>query len=148
MGGDEDWEAAKFIFRASLITEITAIDHLLYSHLTVSNGGAQAAMDQLGAEHPLRRLLKPFMYRANAINDQASRALFVEGGLVDRTFGFKREDVPKYFETMSKNFKFRTIPDFIKDTDVSVHDCSVFEDMENLWNSFHKFSTKYLALDP
>lgn len=136
----------KFIFRSSVITEITAVDHLLYSHLTVSNSGAQAAMEELGPSHPLRRLLKPFTYRANKINDQASRALFAEGGLVDRTFAFSRDNVAPYFETMSANFKFRTVPDFIEGTGVTTDDSHVFHDMERLWKVFRDFTGEFLDL--
>ena len=72
--GHDKWEEAKYVVRSSVITEITAIDHLLYAHLTVSNGGTRGATEHLGSEHPLRRFLKPFTFRANKINDQASRS--------------------------------------------------------------------------
>eukprot|EP00939_MAST-03C_sp_MAST-3C-sp1_P004344 g4344.t1 len=143
---DEKWEAAKFAVRVSAIAEITAIDHLLYSHLTVSNGGTRAALEKLDTEHPLRRLLKPFTYRANKINDQASRALFIRGGLVDRTFAFDPDAVGSYFDEMSKNFKFRTVPDFIREIGIDVSKSTVLADMERLWVVQRSYTSDFVSL--
>jgi len=144
--GDSKWEASKFAVRSSVITEITAIDHLLYSHLTVSNGGTRAATEKLGTEHPLRRLLKPFTFRANKINDQASRALFIRGGLVDRTFAFDPDVVGDYFDAMSKNFKFRTVPRFIEDIGVEESKSTVLTDMRRYWDVQRAYVDKFVDL--
>ena len=144
--GDPKWEEAKFVVRSSTITEITAIDHLLYSHLTVSNGGTRAATEVLGVEHQLRRFLKPFTFRANKINDQASRALFIRGGLVDRTFAFDPEIVGEYFDDMSKNFKYRTVPEFIKEVGIPLEKSTTLTDMKNFWDVMHTYAQEFVDL--
>ncbi|KAF0719670.1 hypothetical protein As57867_000883, partial [Aphanomyces stellatus] len=71
----DKWEYLKMTFRGSLITKITAIDHLMGLHMTVGNYFTTASREQLAPDHPLRRLLKPFTFRAVAINRAASRSL-------------------------------------------------------------------------
>ena len=144
--GGKRWEEAKWALKATILMQITATNHLLYSHLTVSNGVAQAAQDHLGANHPLRILLKPFTYRANAINSQAAQALFIENGLVDRIFGFDRKGVEDAFKAMAKAWKYEPIPQWIDNAGVRDLKLPVHTDSQKLWDIFKTFAAEYVEM--
>ena len=72
------WEHAKWVARVSVMAEVTLIDHLLWAHLTVSNGVSAAAYATLEPSHRIRQLLKPFTFRANTINTSAYMTLIAE----------------------------------------------------------------------
>lgn len=78
------WRHAKLAFRGTLITVVTAIDHLYGSHLTAGNALVTANVEELEANHPLRRLMTPFGYRTEAINYNAAILLAPEWGMLHR----------------------------------------------------------------
>ena len=59
-----DWEHAKWVWRCSLFTYVTMGPHLVQAHLTISNFANIAARTSLGENHPIRRVLKVFLYNA------------------------------------------------------------------------------------
>jgi hypothetical protein len=89
--GDRDWEHAKFAWRSSVFVGITVADHLWGLHLRVGNEMVVATREQLGAEHPLRLLLKPYCFRTVAINHRATATLVVRRGLPHRAFALTYE---------------------------------------------------------
>ena len=60
----EVWEHAKFLWRCSLKSYVTMSSHLVNTHMTISNVGHIAARTSLGATHPIRRVLKVFLFDA------------------------------------------------------------------------------------
>ncbi|KDO25282.1 hypothetical protein SPRG_09112 [Saprolegnia parasitica CBS 223.65] len=75
---DVQWEYVKMCFRSSVANKVTAVDHLIGLHVTT------ASREQLPPTHPLRRLIKPFTFRAEAINYEASKLLFAPKGILHR----------------------------------------------------------------
>ena len=99
--GEKDWEHAKFVWRSSVVlglcphshqetlsvsvdislsfmylcwyvcTGVTAQDHLIGIHFTLSNFIIVNSRETLPTDHPLRRFLKPFSYRTFVINRAA-----------------------------------------------------------------------------
>ena len=57
-----DWEHAKWVFKCSALSGVTLKDHLVGLHFMASNFLAAAEAEHLGAQHPIRRLLRPFTY--------------------------------------------------------------------------------------
>ncbi|KAF0711640.1 Aste57867_5163 [Aphanomyces stellatus] len=84
--GDDGWEYVKMAFRGSLVTKITAVEHLLGLHGIVGNYVATASREQLPPDHPLRRLLKPFTFRAVEVVLAATRSLFSTKGSLHRAY--------------------------------------------------------------
>lgn len=82
--GSSGWEAAKFAFRSTLLTVVTAVDHLYWTHLTVANALATAAVEQLPANHPVRRLMAPHVWRTFGINQAAAQRLLNKRGMLHR----------------------------------------------------------------
>jgi hypothetical protein len=100
------WEHAKWVIRVSVMAEVTLIDHLLWSHLVVSNGVSNAAFKHLEPSHRIRQLLKPFTFRANTINFSAYLTLIAEDGMADHWFGFTRAELARFMERGSRSFKY------------------------------------------
>ena len=69
--GEPRWSYAKFVFRSSVFTLVTVVDHLYRVHLHVANGFVQAYKTHLSAAHPLRRFLSPFLFQTVTVNDNA-----------------------------------------------------------------------------
>jgi len=78
------WKNAKMAFRGTLNAVVTLVDHLYGLHLVTANAVVTATVEELGPDHPVRRLLTPFGFRTEAINYQASFALVNEKGLIHR----------------------------------------------------------------
>jgi hypothetical protein len=79
------WKRAKFVWRSSAMVGITLRDHLTGLHLTFADEVTTSAVENLPQNHPLRRFLKPFLYRTIQINFAASNLLCAEYSLLHRT---------------------------------------------------------------
>mmetsp|Transcript_52304 Transcript_52304/g.162016 ORF Transcript_52304/g.162016 Transcript_52304/m.162016 type:complete len:628 (-) Transcript_52304:82-1965(-) len=82
--GDARWEYFKFVFRSSLVSTVTAFDHLVATHILVSETLALATVETLPPEHGLRLLLTPHIFKTLAINFKAANNLFPRNMLVHR----------------------------------------------------------------
>lgn len=82
--GDDDWAAAAFRFRSSVLVGVTFLDHLGTTHYGVSNAALVATRRSLPLHHPLRGLLRPFQFRTAAINANALATLIPRGALAHR----------------------------------------------------------------
>ncbi len=87
-GQGKEWEHAKFVWRSSVVTGVTAVDHLVGLHMTVSSFIIVSSRENLPAVHPLRRLLKPFSFRTYVINRAAMTHLLSQHSLLHRTTAF------------------------------------------------------------
>jgi Lipoxygenase len=112
--GDPAWDDAKWRWRTSLLTSVTIADHLGATHYLVSNLMTTATREQLPDDHPLRRLLKPFEFRANDVNLDAAMALSPEGGLAHRTFGFTYAGLTRCLLRGIETTSFVTFPQMIE----------------------------------
>jgi len=80
----KNWEAFKFFFRSSLVSTVTAFDHLVSTHILTAETLALASIETLPVDHSLRVLLMPFTYGTLNINFQAGNNLFPRRMLVHR----------------------------------------------------------------
>ena len=116
--GDAQWADAKWRWRCALLTAVTVADHLGATHYLASNLMTTATREQLPQDHPLRRFLKPFEYRANDVNLDAALALSPEGGLAHRTFAFTYDGLTRCLLRGIETTTFRTFPQMIADAGV------------------------------
>lgn len=91
--GDDGWEHVKWVFKVSLVLGVTAVDHLVGTHMIWANLLTQATKTQLGPNHPLRRLLEIHTHNTIEINAAATRTLCVRGGLVHHASALTGESV-------------------------------------------------------
>jgi len=86
--GEAGWERAKFVVRSSTAVWAAIADHFAEAHFTLVNQVALATAQHLPPTHPLRRLLKPFLFHTPGANDATVLLLFPKWGLLHRTFPF------------------------------------------------------------
>jgi len=84
----KDWEYIKFVFRSSLFSLVTLVDHLYAIHLQVGNVVTIAAREELSPEHPIRRFLVPYSYQTISVNDNARNNLINPRSMGPRNFAF------------------------------------------------------------
>ncbi len=89
--GDAGWAAARFRFRSSSLVWGQLADHFGRSHYHIVNAVLVSTTRHLPKAHPLRRFLKPFLFRTGAANNFASRLLFSKNGFFHRTLAFSWE---------------------------------------------------------
>lgn len=86
--GSELWEYFKFVFRSSLLSSITAFDHLVATHILVAETLAITTSENLGPNNLLRSMLNPHIVGSMQINLAAGTNLFPTGSLVHRASPF------------------------------------------------------------
>eukprot|EP00928_Gymnodinium_smaydae_P034005 TRINITY_DN2419_c0_g1_i2.p1 TRINITY_DN2419_c0_g1~~TRINITY_DN2419_c0_g1_i2.p1 ORF type:complete len:689 (-),score=86.78 TRINITY_DN2419_c0_g1_i2:84-2150(-) len=87
--GDSSWQYWKFVWRSTLVTGITLVDHLHFAHFRVSNIFARAVRDALPPMHPLRRFMTVFTFGAIDVNVNAMHTLVGPGMSLHRCSPFK-----------------------------------------------------------
>lgn len=92
-------------FRSTLGMSLTCRDHLAWLHWIRANGLHNAARETLGADHPVRRLLKQHYYGTGEINFSSKDMLLPVGQFAHRTFGLTDEGWIKYFTDVTRDFK-------------------------------------------
>ena len=97
--GDDGWARAKFVAKSSMITLVTAREHLVYSHLLLSNSTTRHSTVILSPSHPIRRLLTIFIHRTNTVNFNAVNTLVPENSLLHRGTGFEYKALVEVFES-------------------------------------------------
>jgi hypothetical protein len=93
--GEDGWEHAKWHWKCAVFAYVTVADHLGGLHFVLSELMMQATREQLPADHPLRRLLKPHMYGVSAVNTRAALVLAPNGGIAHRLWPFTFEGLAK-----------------------------------------------------
>ena len=74
-GEGQAWEKAKYVAKQTTITLVTVREHLLWTHVLLSNTMTRVKTQELPPGHPLRRLLTVFTFRTNYVNNSATAAL-------------------------------------------------------------------------
>jgi len=87
-GQPDQWEYFKFVFRSSLISSVTAFDHLVATHILFAETLAISVTESLGPDTELRMFLNPHILGSLAINMGASNNLFPTNSLVHRASPF------------------------------------------------------------
>jgi hypothetical protein len=133
--GDESWEHAKWHWRCAVFAYVTLADHLAGLHFGLSEVMMQATREQLPADHPLRRLLKPHVYNVSSVNSRAALVLASEGGMAHRLFPFTYEGLTQLLKRGIDTASFEPFPEWLKN-----------RGMDNLTDEFYPYATDGLAL--
>jgi hypothetical protein len=95
---DAQWDRACKIALCAASTHLSLVRHFNWVHLA---GGAQLAIatrNCLSADHPLCRLLWPYIYGTQQSNDMVTRAQMVPGGDFETTFSLKFKGMCALFD--------------------------------------------------
>lgn len=97
--GDDGWAQAKWLAKVNTFFLVTAREHLVWTHLLVSNTATKESIVRLPPNHPLRRLLTIFTYRSTEINTSAFDGLVPRYSLLHRSTALKYESMKTLFDS-------------------------------------------------
>ncbi len=105
------WEHAKWHWKCAVFAYVTVADHLGGLHFVLSELMMQSTREQLPADHPLRRLLKPHIYGVSTVNTRAAFVLAPKGGIAHRVWPFTFESLAKLLTRGMMTATFEPFPD-------------------------------------
>lgn len=140
------WEEAKALWRSSLITFVTAVDHLFNNHFWVGGQCCRATVTGLPKKHPLRRAIHPFLTGTIQVNNLAGVSLTGENSIVEHMTAYTGEALNQIAAaTYSKGDNWTPLPEYIKskgpafETLVEEGKLPFFEDGLDLWKLYRAF---------
>ncbi|CAE7578956.1 unnamed protein product [Symbiodinium pilosum] len=86
--GDKQWQYWKFVWRSTLVTGVTLVDHLHFTHFRTGNLLSRSIRIALPPDHPHRRLLSIFTFGTIFVNIQAVHVLLGPNHLLHRATPF------------------------------------------------------------
>ena len=137
-GPQDLWIHASFVWRSSALVGITAGNHLTETHLMVANNLAMATREQLGADHPLRRLLGIHTFQTVTINHGAISTLLSKNGFLHRATALTWNGLKSAFSATFERSSYKPISERLQAqgmADVPGHlypfgqDMAAFEDI-------------------
>ncbi|EQC28007.1 hypothetical protein SDRG_14279 [Saprolegnia diclina VS20] len=143
---DAQWEYVKMCFRSSVANKVTAVDHLIGLHVTVGNYMTTASREQLPPTHPLRRLIKPFTFRAVAINYEASKLLFAPKGILHRAHPYSEKGLKDTWAMALQSLKLEPFPVHMARQNIDTLKLPFHEDGMDFWTIVRGFTGEYLNL--
>jgi len=145
--GQADWEHAKRVWMSSLLLKITLAAHLVDLHFTVSNCAHIATRTILNKDHPIRRVLKIFLFNTGQVNLGGYYFLAEEDMLLHRMSGVTFKSITSAFRLSFEEFKFSTFPDFLHDKDLGEDvkaRIPIYNDALLNWRAYHSFFSSYV----
>ena len=103
---DCNWEVAKKLALASATTEMSLVRHWNGVHLIGSSYLAIATRNQLQTDHPLCRLLWPYLFGTQHSNDITTRGQMVPGGEFETIFSFTMSGLGHLFDDSFGAYQF------------------------------------------
>lgn len=138
---DDEWNHAKWAFKCSLTALEAVVVHLVQLHWLVANTCLIATIEKLSPEHPLRRVLKPFLFETGWINSLSLRAISPAGSLVVRNTPFTNEAWYMLLENTYNSFRYKPLPEFISGKQLGEMESKVPMATDGLkcWGALNKF---------
>lgn len=96
--GEQGWDVAKMLAKVSAFTLVTAREHLIWTHLVLSNSMTTLSTLSLPPSHAIRRLLTVFTFRATEVNLMAFGTLVAETGILHRALGMEFSGMEQVFD--------------------------------------------------
>jgi hypothetical protein len=147
---DPEWEQACKIALCAATTHLSLVRHFNWVHLA---GGAQLAIatrNSLTRNHPLFRLLWPYIVGTLQSNDIVTRGQMVRGGDFETTFSFTFKGMCELFDDTYGEYR-HSVNDPVKDGDSRQvrgvkFDTPTQQNTEELFDVMHKFVRDYMAI--
>jgi len=86
--GDKQWQYWKFVWRSTLVTGITLVDHLHLAHFRAANLLSRAVRVSLPPTNPIRRVASIFTFGSIFVNLQAMHTLIGPNHMLQRATPF------------------------------------------------------------
>ena len=120
---------------------MTVTAHLVDTHFVIANCAHIATRTSLNADHPIRRVLKVFLFNTGQVNLGGFHFLTQKDMLLDRMSGLSYDSLISAFRSSYKDFKYTTFPDFLDakhlDEDVKAR-IPFYTDALLIWNAYHR----------
>lgn len=150
------WAAAKFSYRSSCLVWTTLREHIFHSHYTVANAMVLATQRHLPFDHPLRLLLKPFVFRTTAINQGGMDTLIPKGSAIHRAVGFTWEGLQAAYRHMDQRRSFVPFPQWLRQSGLDAASLAAQEpdffpygrDGELYWEGVYRFCQDLFNAEP
>jgi hypothetical protein len=147
---DPEWDQACKIALCAATTHLSLVRHFNWVHLA---GGAQLAIatrNSLTRNHPLFRLLWPYIVGTLQSNDIVTRGQMARGGDFETTFSFTFKGMCELFDDTYGEYR-HSVNDPVKDGDSRQvrgvkFDTPTQQNMEELFDVMHRFVRNYLEI--
>ncbi|CAE7320799.1 unnamed protein product [Symbiodinium sp. CCMP2456] len=147
--GDKQWQYWKFVWRSTLITGITLVDHLHFTHFRTASLLSRAIRIKLPSDHPQRRLMSIFTFGSIFVNIQATHVLLGTNHLLHRATPFSHflklsHKVPKMLDDVTDAPSIQAIvEDAVWNEKLSpkLRSLPYYADGRLLWETIKKFIT-------
>ena len=111
------------------------------THFTIANCAHIAVRTSLNADHPIRRVLKVFLFNTGQVNMGGFHFLTEKNMLLDRMSGLSYEGLTLAFRAGYEGFKYTTFPDFLDakhlEEEVKAR-IPLYTDALLIWNAYHR----------
>ena len=148
--GDNGWELAKKLALCSATTHLSLVRHFNWVHLAASAPLAIATRNHLSAQHPLMRLLWPYIYATEQSNDTVTRGQMLPGGDFDTVFSYTFEGTCRLFDESWRDCDFG-MNDPVADAEARQvtgqgFDTPTEDNLGALFGLMHEHARHYLSL--
>lgn len=110
--GEDGWDQAKWLAKVNTFFLVTAREHLVWTHLIVSNAATRESTVELPPNHPLRRLLTIFTFRSTEVNHKAFDSLVPLNSFFHRSCALTDTSFTKLFDSAyASSNVFEPFPD-------------------------------------
>jgi arachidonate 15-lipoxygenase len=107
--GGPQWELAKKLALCAATTHVSLVRHFNWVHLAAGGPFAIATRNCLAADHPLRRMLWPHMFRTQYSNQLVTKGQMVRGGDFETIFSFTHAGMCALFAESYEEFDIRVL---------------------------------------
>jgi hypothetical protein len=147
---DPRWDQACKIALCAASTHLSLIRHFNWVHLVAGAQLAIATRNCLSADHPLCRLLWPYIFGTQQSNDMVTRAQMVLGGDFETTFSLTLKGMCDLFDKTYLDYSY-IVNDPKEDGDARGVRRAGFEtptqdNLEELFDIMNRFTHKYLQI--
>jgi hypothetical protein len=150
-GDGPKWEEAKALWRTSLLSFVTVVDHLYHVHFFVAAQMLRACVEGLPTEHSLRRAMHPFLMRTALINNSAAYSLLVDNSVIEHMTAFTEDALHLLaVATYKKGPEWKALPEHVASKGPAIQKLikagrlPFYEDGLELWHSYRSFYDKVL----
>jgi hypothetical protein len=147
---DPRWDQACKIALCAASTHLSLIRHFNWVHLVGGAHLAIATRNCLSADHPLCRLLWPYIFGTQQSNDMVTRGQMVRGGDFETTFSLTFKGMCDLFDKTYLDYSY-IVNDPKEDGDARGVRRAGFEtptqdNLEELFDIMNRFTHKYLQI--
>ena len=147
---DPQWDQACKIALCAASTHLSLVRHFNWVHLAGAAQLAIATRNSLSRDHPLCRLLWPYIFGTQQSNDMVTRGQMVRGGDFETIFSFTFEGMCQLFDDSYLDYR-HTVNDPEEDgKSRGVHlagfETPTQDNLEKLFVVMHRFVRNYLDI--